>query len=423
MPPTRAVASTDIPERCQIGIGQYGYMLANGQPVKFRAQHARFPENMLVVTNDDYMSGRDYDYFSLIHIRDFRRGQGQVGFSPQDPISKARYYQSKNIDIRDEGRAVITRAIATTGTASPPVSATCTPLRAVGGFMYAGDSGKVQFHADWTAAPSTANTSAAGLVSALADDGQFVYGVVDGVGINKWTIGSGSAGTLFNNTSTAYKRILWANRLLFAISAAVLYSINPAGTSTVLFTPPTGWTLQDISQKRGGAVDAPILVLATSGDRSFVWYWDGTLIHDYLELPPGFIGYRLKFYLGNVFINGVRAMANGTYKPCAYYIENDRLGFLAYFGTEQANGDPTEDGVNSAVACALESYDRNIFFLAAKASGGSEVWTYSIVNGGVSRWHLGAAATPSDIAIYRGGPWVSYLSTGVHKTFQTFMAS
>lgn len=427
--PSRAVTTDDIPVNCQIGIGDYGYVLANwrlGLPPVWtvRPQLGRQRSDAIFVSSDEFLTMRDYDYFSRIFLNDFRRGMGQVAIQVDDPISKTRFYDSLGLHINDPGRVVPCKAMTNLFPPSSPTSSVAKPLLAIGGYLYAGSTDAVVFHADWSGPLTSAATSATGLVSGLTTDGQYVYGIVDGRGINRWSIGSGAAGTLWNSTSTAFRRITWANRLVWACTTATLYEINTAGTATARFTPPTGWTLEDIAAKRGGAIDAPIIVLASRDDRSFLWYWDGTNIHDYVPLPTGFVGRRIKYYLGTLYISGFRKNDDGTVSPCAYYVQNDQLGFLGYFGIEQTSGLPTPAGDVTAANYSIEPYDRSVYF--AVGTDNRDIFVYDIVNGGISRFNrvLAGSGIFGDIVWYRGGIWATLLAVnGVYKYSSTFNTS
>lgn len=418
----RAAGAGDIPDRCQLVLGTYGYRVAKGEKVSLKAQLARFREPMIAITNSEFLNARDYDYFSFIHIDDWTHGAGQIAVDVNDPISKGRFFDSTGIDNRDNNRIKLVRDIVRTAVTH---TGTAAPLKQTGGpLMYMGDASRVLYHVDWTAGPSAAATSAAGSVLCLEEDGQYMYGGVNGVGINRWTINSTAAGTNWCTTITAAKRLVWANRLIFAIDGATLYSVNSAGTATSLFSPPTGWTMQDVCSKRGGAVDAPIVVLATRDQRSFLWYWDGATIHDYLSLPDGFVGLRIHYYLGSLFIEGYRISGSGAAMPCAYYVVNDRLGFLGYFGSEQSNGDPAPAATTSAANYAIDSSDNSVWFTVQTGSN-KDVWRYDIANGGLTRWVRLAAGSPTmqDMCIYRGGPWVSTLNDGIWTTASTYVTS
>ena len=421
----RPAVAGDIPDRCQLVIGTYGYKVAKGEKISLKAQLARFREPMFGITNDEFLNARDFDYFSFIHIDDWTKGGGQIAVDVHDNVSKARYYDSTSIDQRERSRLKLVKDITK---AQSLTNATALPMKPAGGpLMYVGDLSAVKYHVDWSGAPTSAATSSAGNVIALEEDGPYMYGAVAGVGINRWTLGSASAGTLWNSTVTNYTRLLWANRIIYAINPSTLYAFNSAGTQqsySPIFTPPTGWTLVDLCAKRGGAVDSPIIVMGNRDQRTFMWYWDGTTIRDYISMPLGFVGQRIKQYLGVLYIYGYRLSQSGAALPCAYYVAQDRLGFLGYFGIEQANGEPTAAGTTLNANYAIDVSDNSVWF-AVQTGSNRDVWRYDVVNGGLSRWHRLAAnaGTIGDLAIYRGGPWLTTLTEGIFSTASTYAAT
>lgn len=423
--PTKAATANDLGEKCQIIIGNVGYTFAPKQigdtVFKIRPQLNRIHEGIYVSTQD-HLTMRDAED-SRIFMNDWRSGQGQIAYLSDDPISKSRFWDSVGIDIHDAGRFTMVHDIVANANGTS-VNTTALPVHPAGAYLYMGDLSAVKFSSAWGGAPTSAATSAAGNVVALADDGQYVYGAVSGVGINRWTIGSAAAGTNWSTPSTTIRSLAWANRLIYAVDAGNFYSIIPAGTATTQFTPPSGWTFQDVTAKRGGAIDAPVILLATAGNRSATWYWDGAGIHDYVALPTGFVGMRLIAYLGLIFIYGYRLNPDSSASPCAYYIQNDNLGFLGYFGNLQSNGNPTANGVTSAANYDVDAYDNFVYF--AVSTNNQEVWRYDIANGGITRYHrtlTGTANTITGLAIYQNGPWVSILGSGLYNTTQTYVTT
>ncbi len=182
--------------------------------------------------------------------------------------------------------------------------------------------------------------------------------------------------------------------------------------------------MTDIAAQRGGAIDSPIIVLARLSNRSFLWYWDGTTIHDYLALPSGFVGQRLLYYQGVAYIYGYRLNPDATVSPCFYYIQNDTLGFGGYFGNEQSNGDPTPAGTTTTIDYAMDAYDQFVYFSVSTTA--QEIWRYDIVNGGLTRYVQVASGTTnliSDIKVFQNGPWVTLLGSGLYGTGSTYVAS
>ena len=423
--PTKAAVANDLGERCQIIVGSWGYWLDSkprGTPaITFRPLTNR-RDVQAYVAPADYLTVRDADD-PRVFMNDWRRGAGQVGFVISDPISTARFYDSSGIDVSDAGRISLVRSVAANANGTS-ANTTALPLTVAGTYLYMGDLSKVFFSTTWGGAASSAATSSAGNVLALENDGQYVYGCVASVGINRWTIGSTSAGSAWNATVTGATRILWANRIFYAIDGASFYSLSTAGVATTQFTPPTGWTPQDIATRRGGAVDSPILILASAGNRSFVWYWDGTAIHDYLALPTGFVGLRILVYQGVTYISGYRLNPDASVSPCAYYIQNDTLGFIGYFGLLQSNGNPTAAGVTTAANYAIDAYDHFVYFSVSTTA--QDIWRYDIVNGGLTRYVQVASGTTnriSDLRVFQNGPWTTLLGSGLYGTLATFVTS
>ena len=421
--PTAAVAN-DLGERAQIVIGDWAYLFANRQPAMRVSPQRGYNPEAIYVSPSEHLSMRDYDYFSRVFMNDWRGGAGQIAYVVEDPLSKRRFYDSTGMVVSDAGRFSCARNI-TANTNGTSANTTALPLQEAGGLLYMGESSAVEYSAAWSSAPSSAATSSAGNVTALTTDGQYVYGAVAGVGIYRWTINSTSAGTLWNSNSTDYHHLLWVNRTVYALRDAAFYSFNSSGTRTTLFTPPTGWTLQDIQGRRGGSIDSPILILGTRGDRSYLWQWDGVTIHDYLALPSGFVGSHLLVYLGVTYVYGYRLQPDAGASPCAFYIVNDTLGFLGYFGVEQSDGDPTAAGSTEHDAYALDAYDNFVYFGVYSATG-MEVWTYDITTGAITRQVRITSSTSDQIQslkVYRGGPWVTLLGSGLYQTRQTFVTT
>jgi hypothetical protein len=427
-PPTRPAIANDLGERCQIIIGTMGYSFANraqGEPaIQFHPQRSK-AKNPTYISSSDHLTMRDSED-SRVFMNDWRKGAGQIAYLVDDVVSKTRYYDSTGAIVSDAGRISMAKAIISR---AADTNATAQPLNVAGAYLYKGTLSQVGFSSSATwAAPTTAATSAAGNVIALENDGQFVYGAVTGVGINRWAIGSAAAGTAFATDTTTVKRLIWANRLLYVTDGVSMYSYTPTGippvARTTLFTPPTGWTITDIAAKRGGAIDSPILILAVSGNRSFIWYWDGVTIHDYLPLPSGFAGIRIKVYLGVTFIYGYRLNPDGSSSPCAYYITSDTLAILGYLGLPQSNGNPTATiAPNTAVAnFGIDATDTYVYFGAPYPSGG-EVWKYDMVNGGLSRMVAVGGSALSDLVVYQNGPWVTRLGDGLYGTASTYVTT
>lgn len=423
--PTRAATANDLGERCQIIIGSFGYVLANKPPEQFAMKITPMTnrrDTATYISTSDHLTMRDSDE-SRVFMNDWRRGSGQQGYLIDDPISKARFFDSSGMDVSDVGRMFLVNNV-TANANGTSANTTGLPLVIAGSYLYMGDLSKVLFSTTWTGAATSAATSAAGNVVALESDGQYVYGAVAGVGINRWTINSAAAGTAWNATVTSPLRILWANRIFYVIDAASFYSLTTAGVATTQFTPPTGWTISDIAAKRGGAIDSPVLILARLSNRSFLWYWDGTNIHDYLALPSGFVGQRLIYYQGVAYVYGYRLNADSTVSPCFYYVQNDTLGFGGYFGLVQSNGDHTPAGVTAAANYALDAYDQFVYF--AVSTTNQEIWRYDIINGGLTRYIQVAAGTTktiTDIKVFQNGPWATLLGTGLYNTASTYVTS
>jgi hypothetical protein len=180
----------------------------------------------------------------------------------------------------------------------------------------------------------------------------------------------------------------------------------------------------DLAAHTGGAIDSPIYILGQGGRGSRLWYWDGTAIHDYIELPAGFFGFRCFFYQGVLYINGARLQPSGNYSPCAYYVSNDTLGFLGYFGNIQSNGDPTPSaGTSVGGDWSIDASDNFIFFTVPFLNS-QEIWRYDIVNGGLSRYFsLGNVGVLDGMTLHRGAPWVSVFGVGLYSSRATFPLS
>lgn len=418
IPPTVAAVANDIGEKCQIIVGSVGYIFTNGQPMVFQAQHSSNP-NAVFVGSSDYLTMRDYDYFSRVFLNNWQRGAGQIVLVVDDPTSKTRFYDSTGVDVHDAGRFYCVRALIGVG---DPTAGRSNLTTAGAGYLYLSVQGGVDFSTTW-GVPSHANISDATnkQVGRLVTDGQYVYGTVAGLGINRWTIGSTTAGTNWNATITAGTRLLYANRVFYALDGANFYSLTTGGVATTQFTPPTGWTLTDLCSKRGGAISAPILILGNTGTTSFVWYWDGTNLNDYLEMPSNFVGLRMKTYLNVTYILGYRVNPDASSSPCVYYIANDQLGFLGYLGTQQTNGNPTAAGVTTLATYAIDAYDNFVYFMVVIGSN-TEIWRYDIVNGGLTRYVINAvpSTVPTDMVIWNGGPVFVDSAAGIQKTSTTF---
>jgi hypothetical protein len=414
--PTAAIAN-DLGERCQLIIGSYGYVLramAKGEPaLRIKPQSGSNPE-AVYIASDNALTMRDYDRFSRVFLNDLSRGFGQTTFDPSDAVSRTRYYDSTAWDIHEPGRCYLAPAItAMPGTLTTPTKAV--PLRSVAqNYLYAGYTNNVKYSTDWTAAANVAPTSAGGDVVALEENGTYVFGAVDGLGLNRWVINNPAAGTLFSNTvaATQYDRLLFANRLLYWASTATLYSCSltaaPPVTASALATLTTGYVIYDICAKTGGTIDSPILMLASNQQRTGVWYWDGVTLHDYLMLPTGFVGARIRHYLGITFVLGYRVSATGVGRACVYYIQNDTLGFLGYLGSRQADGQPAPACDTYPGSFEIQCIDNFVEFMATGTQ--TEIWRYDVIRGGLSRYLVPSNSTKSGsgFAIHNNQRWVSF---------------
>lgn len=546
IPPDRPAVANDLGEHCQLIIGDVGYNLSGGSRFSVRSQKA-MNDRAVFISPSDHLSMRDEDYWSRFTIADFRRGQGQAVYSVDDEISKSRFLRSFLLDVHELGVAQPLKKINPTGNIGNPVPiGNVGVLHVAGQYLYRTNGALVEFSPDWkTGVPSS--SAASGPVIELEDDGQFLYEVVTGFGIQRVAIGSTGAaaqwtgplaiptgltlvdgatsGALLSATTYSYrvsatnglgetlasaavtiltgggpnthritltwtpvpgatgyrvygrsagveqfmasvlggtqfidsgsiipngplptgtfinplnlKRIKWTNRLVFGVDDTTLYSWNPNITAPVsplaLFTLPTGWTMQDLAPKRGGAIDSPVIVMASSGSRTMLWEWDGTTIHDYLVLPTGFIGCRIRFYLGSLFISGYRlnpkftgALGANSNDPtlvasaCAYYVQNDQLGFLGYLGHPPGvglleAGNPTQWSYQTPRDYQIDGYDNFVYFGFAQGFNylgvENQVWRYDIVNGGLTAIaRVIPAAVPSagaeinGMVIFRGAP-------------------
>lgn len=418
--PTRACQANDLGERATIAIGDFGYVLAKrpyGQPsIKIRPQSATNPE-AVYISSDTNLTMRDYDSFFRVVQTDWVQGSGQITFDPQSQNNRKRFYDSLNADIGYvEGAFTITRASASayTGTAT---SSTASLLQA-GPYLYKGGPARIEWSTSWGSAPATAATSAGTEVMSMAFDGQYVYGAVLTVGINRWAVNNTTAGSSWNTTSSNPLELIYANRRIYAVSAAVFYEVATAsGTGTPNFTPPSGSAFQSLCALRGGAIDAPIILLmntTSSGSASSVlYYWDGTSIHDFMSLPAGFHGRFIRQYLGVLYITGTELNPSGTdYMEVVYTVVNGTLGKLGYVGgIPQANGDPAMY-LTTGFAVA-PTFNGTFAYFAADfgVSTSHQVWVYDIANGGFSHlvtWGAPGAVNMRDIVFFNNGIWASF---------------
>lgn len=426
--PTRAAAANDLGERGHIAVGDFIYnakVMPRGEPwLRLKPQLAHNP-NAVYIGSDRSLSMRDYDAFSRVYLNDFRGGGGQITFDPSRPDNRNRFYDSANADPSPEGEVRIIRAFSSLY--SGDTTAIRKPMVIAGGYLYVASFSKVGYSNanDWSS-PAFANCATSGTIgntiTGLATDGQYVYGTVSaggGAGINRWAINNTAAGTLWNVTSTTPRRIIYANRKLYAIDATQFYEVAVAsGTGTVDFTLPTGWQMQDLCALRGGAIDAPILVLATNGTigsnpaASAIWYWDGTTVHDYMALPNGFTASRMKQYLGVIYVTGSQLMPSSAYANVAYAVIDGSLSFLGYLaGLPQTSGNPAESGTSNPIH--MDFFGTGAYFhLLNSTKSRNEVWRYDIVAGGFVRYAqinipTSGGQQNEDIIFFQNGAFVS----------------
>jgi hypothetical protein len=412
-----AATTNDLGEHCSLVVGSFGYQLKTmrrGEPaIKITPQSA-VNNNAVYIASDQALTMRDYDRFWRIFLNDFSRGFGQSAFDPSDAVSRTRYYDSTGIDIHEQGRIYLAPAIAATvGQLTTPSKAI--PLRATASnYLYAGATNAFKFSTTWTGAPTSAATSAAGDVVALEENGTYIYGAVDGLGLDRIAIGGAGPATSFSTTvaATQYDRLLYANRLLYWSSTATLYSCSlsaaPPVTASALAALTTGYLIYDICAKTGGTIDSPILILGSNQQRTGVWYWDGVTLHDYVMLPTGFVGTRIRHYLGITFVLGYRISALGVGRVCVYYIQNDTLGFLSYLGSRQADGQPAPACDTFPGSFEIQTIDNFVYFMATGTQ--TEIFRYDIVRGGLSRYMVPVNSTfsGSGFAIHNNSLWVSF---------------
>jgi hypothetical protein len=447
---TRDAVPNDLGEHCQIIIGKplasggnglFGYVFTNtpvGTPaIKFKPQRAK-TDTATYISSADHLTMRDAED-SRVFVNDWRKGAGQVAILVDDPISKARFYDSNGVIVSDPGRFYLANAMSSVYAATI-ASTLGVPLLPTPGYLYMGAAGQIMFSATWTGAPSVALTSTAGAqVNHMATDSTYVYAAVQGVGINRFALGATAVGTIWNSTANATQRLLYSNRKLYAISGTAFSEISIAtSTETVDFTPPAGWFLMDLCAKRGASIDAPIIIAAHStngttnyrGDRTMTWYWDGATIHDYIPLPIGFSVKRMIQYLGVIYLFGAQANSDGTVSPAVYYILNDTLGFLGFLGVQQSNNDPTAAAVISDAVWGMDATGTFVYF-SVNAANSQEVWRYDIINGGLTRYVAFASSgtlRAAELACYGGAPWVTVLNqstgaVGLYGSQSTYVAS
>lgn len=420
--PTRAAQANDLGERCSLVIGDFGYMAKTQMPqsqpwLRLRPQ-ASVNLSANYISSDQYLTMRDYDRFSRIVVTDWTKGAYQITYDPSTKSDLSRFYDSANVDVSGEGEFKLIRAM--TSLYSGDTTAIRKPMCIYGDRLYVASFSKVGFSSanDWSG-PQFANCATSGTIGntigGLCTDGQYLYGAVmagGGAGINRWD-GSTSAASLWNTTSTTPRRLIYANRRIYAVSSTVFYEVAIAsGTGTADFTLPSGWTFNDLCALRGGAIDAPILVLANQGTASAVWYWDGVTIHDYMTLPNGLVASRMKQYLGVVYITGYQMMPSGRYANVCYAIINGTLSFLGYIaGIPQANGNPAQDGTPNPIS--MDFFGTGVYVLTINSTTSrNEVWRYDIVYGGWTRY--AQVAVPSsngqqneDISFWQNGVFFS----------------
>jgi hypothetical protein len=433
--PTRVAVANDLGEKCQLILGNFGYRFTNGKQPTIRAQRSSSP-NAVFVGSADFLTMRDYDYFSRVVQNDWRNGQSQIRITVDDPVSKKRFYDSNNIDISTQGIIRLINGLAANANGTSSLSTPDTmPLHAAGGYLYMGLNNQMAFSSTWTSAPSSAPTTAPGDIVSMEDDGQYIYCSINGLGIQRGLIGSTATTTVFNNLSGNYKNMLFVNRRLYALefsgspATSNFWEFNTSGTRTNDFAPPVGWTLTDLAARTGGPIDSPIFLLGNdSGSQSMIWYWDGTTIHDYMSLPNGFVGNRLFFYQGIMFVYGYQYSSPVILSPCAYYIVNDTLGFLGYFGTPPSyGGDPTPIGTTPRHGYWMDAFQTSVYFSVA-LGGFQEVWRYDIANGGLSRWASKFTGSNDvhplhSLKLFKGKPWVTQEAVGLYSVGTTYNPS
>ncbi len=414
-----------------LNLGQYGYWFKTqpkGTPaISIKPQHARNSDATFIAA-DNYLTMRDYDFFSRVFITDWRHGSGQVTFDPSDKADLVRFYDSANVDVSGEGQFSLVNSMSSVYNSATQQEGRS--LVQAGSYLYMSGVDRILYSTDWSGAPTAAATSSAGQVNGMTTDGQYVYAAVNGVGINQFTIGSAAAGTSWNTTSTGPYKLIYANRRIYAITNGTrFYEVALAsGTGTTNLLLPTGWTLQGLCALNGGAIDSPIVLVATQGDTAATYYWDGTTIHDYVTLPVGFRVIDMAAYLGTVFITGIIRSSSGSLIGAVYSIVNGALAFVGYIGVAQANGDPGEviagDGA-PIMFMGTAAY----FYVSNSTSPKMEIWKHDLVYGGMVRWSQLSVSQRSAgaIAWFLGGPWVTNdqasSACDLLKTNQTFISS
>lgn len=427
--PSRAALANDLGERCQIIVGNFGYVAKADMPprtswLKLRPQ-ASVNLGAQFISSDQYLTMRDYDRFSRVVVTDWTKGAYQVTFDPSTKADLSRFYDSANVDVSTEGEFSLIRAFSALQTGD--TNASSKPMVIAQQYLYVASQQSVKYSASnsW-AAPTTAATNTTGSigsnVTSLTTDGQYVYGYVSsggGAGINRWAIGSSSAATLWNNTITSANRgsLIFANRRIYSGVAATFYEVALAsGTGTSDFVLPTGWIIQDICALRGGSIDAPILILATNGtsataQSSAIWYWDGVTVHDYMTLPNGFSATRMKQYLGVIYITGHQLMPSSKVSVSSYAIIDGNLKSLGLIaGLVQSNGDPSESGA-AGYATPMDFFGTGAYFgMVNTTTSKNEIWRYDIINGGWTRFAQPSATTLPlvDVIFWQNGLWFSY---------------
>lgn len=226
---TGVAVGKDLPYRYQVSIGGHEYII---DP----AQYARETIDRLRPFSSDQTAEPGEQSLSTHgtwrrHGRRWDHGAGQINWDVHGDSDRYRYRSSKGLDVfGTQGQLSLLpdtqKIVATTSTSMGVMS--------VGSKFYYYVDSALKWTADPTvAAPSFTDSGITHVVSSITTDGNFVYVAHSANGIYKTAVGSGSASVLSAQNATL---VGYANGVLLAANANVLYSIDAAGVATTLYT-------------------------------------------------------------------------------------------------------------------------------------------------------------------------------------------